>query len=381
MNHRHLLPLLLVAALVAGCKEKPEPPPAAQPQRDPLAVTAPPSLLAGLRLGTAREAEVRETLRVQGRIEVDEQRVTRIGSSVTGRITELEAIIGQDVKKGQELARLSSTELSATQLEFLKSYSQALLAERAAQRAKQLYDADVISLAELQRRQSELTQAEAEVSAARDQLRVLGMPDPAILRLAGTRQVTSISTVNASISGTVIERNGTLGQVVQPADTIYVVADLSSVWLVADVPEQSAASLRLGESIEAEVAALPGKRISGQLSFVAATVNPETRTVRVRMDVPNPGREYKPAMLATVLVKGSPQRVKVVPSEAIVRVDNKDHVFVQTASGSFRLREVVLGPEIEGQRVLRSGLRDAEEIVVQGAFHLNNERNRAALGS
>jgi len=381
MSPRYLLPLFVAVALVAGCKEKPGPATQSAAQKDPLAITAPPALQATLKLGSVNETEVREMLRVQGRIEVDEQRVTRIGSTVTGRITELEASVGQDVKKGQELARLSSTELSATQLEFLKAYSQKLLAERAAQRAQQLYDADVIGQAELQRRQSELSQAEAEVSAARDQLKVLGMSDSLILRLAGSRQVTSISTVVASLSGTVIERKGTLGQVVQPADTIYVVADLSNVWLVADVPEQSAQFVRPGESIEAEVAALPGKRISGWLSFVSATVNPETRTVRVRMDLPNPGREFKPAMLATVLIKGPPQKAKVIPSGAVVRVDNKDHVFVQTAPGSFRLREVELGSEFDGQRVLRSGLRGGEEIVVEGAFHLNNERNRAAVGS
>lgn len=380
MTPRNAIPLLLAAALLAGCGDKPAPAEGGTP-RDPLAVTATPELMAMLRLGAAREADVRERLRVQGRIEVDEQRVTRIGSSVTGRIIELDAIVGQEVKRGQELARLSSTELSATQLEFLKAYSQKLLAERAAARAQQLFDADVIGLAELQRRQAELVQAEAEVSAARDQLKVLGMSEGAILKLAGTRQVTSVSTVVASLSGTVIERKGTLGQVVQPADTIYVVADLSNVWLVADVPEQQVASLRPGEAVEAEVAALPGRRISGYLTFVAATVNPETRTIRVRMDLPNPGREFKPAMFATVFIKGSVQRRLVIPGEAVVRADNRDHVFVKTGPDRFRLREVTLGPEIDGNRVLVSGLAIGEEIVTAGAFHLNNERNRAALGS
>ncbi|MBS1107267.1 MAG: Cobalt-zinc-cadmium resistance protein CzcB, partial [Deltaproteobacteria bacterium] len=350
MKRRLLAPLALAATLLVGCGDKPETPAPAPAERNPLAVTAPESLLAEIKLGVVREADIRESLRVPGRIEVDEQRVTRIGSTVTGRITELEAIVGQDVKKGQELARLSSTELSATQLDFLKAFSQKLLAERASQRAQQLLDADVIGLAELQRRQAELSQAEAEVSAARDQLKVLGMSDGSILKLAGTRQVTSISTVVASLSGTVIERNGTLGQVVQPADTIFVVADLSNVWLVADVPEQHAEFVRPGESIEAEVSALPGKRITGQLSFVSATVNPETRTIKVRMDLPNQERLFKPAMLATVLVKGRAQRVTAVPERAVVRGENKDFLFVQTGPDAFVLREVQLGPEAGGLR-------------------------------
>jgi len=376
MKRRLLAPLALAATLLVGCGDKPETPAPAPAERNPLAVTAPASLLAEIKLGVVREADIRESLRVPGRIEVDEQRVTRIGSTVTGRITELEAIVGQDVKKGQELARLSSTELSATQLDFLKAFSQKLLAERASQRAQQLLDADVIGLAELQRRQAELSQAEAEVSAARDQLKVLGMSDGSILKLAGTRQVTSISTVVASLSGTVIERNGTLGQVVQPADTIFVVADLSNVWLVADVPEQHAEFVRPGESIEAEVSALPGKRITGQLSFVSATVNPETRTIKVRMDLPNQERLFKPAMLATVLVKGRAQRVPAVPERAVVRGENKDFLFVQTGPDAFVLREVQLGPEAGGLRRVLSGARVGERIVTEGAFLLDVERQR-----
>jgi cobalt-zinc-cadmium efflux system membrane fusion protein len=137
--------------------------------------------------------------------------------------------------------------------------------------------------------------------------------------------------------------------------------------------------MRIGESVEAEVAALPGRRIKGQLSFVAATVNPDTRTIRVRMDLPNPDRELKPSMLATVVVRGKPQKQTVVPVGAVVREENRDFVFVQTAPDTFQLRQVALGPEQEDQRIVIGGLRDGERIVVDGAFHLNNERNRLAL--
>ncbi|MFO0688508.1 MAG: efflux RND transporter periplasmic adaptor subunit [Myxococcota bacterium] len=351
-----------------------------KPAKDPLVVEPDAALAASLSLGPVAKAEVRETLRVQGRIEVDEQRVARIGSSVTGRITELHAVVGQRVEKGLALARLSSTELSATQLEFLKAWSDQLLARAAVERAQQLFDADVIGEAELQRRQAALTQSEAGVSAARDQLSVLGMTDAAIRSLVETRHVTSISTVVASLSGTVIERQGTLGQVVQPADTLFVVADLSNVWLVADVPEQNAAFVKTGAPIEAEVSALAGRRIAGTLSFVSSTVDPGTRTVRVRMDVANATGELKPAMLATVLVQGPLQEARVIPDSAIVRIDDADHVFVRIAPERFRLREVELGAALDGRRVLRAGLGEDETIVLDGAFHLNNERTRTAAG-
>lgn len=374
-----LIAALGCALLVVACGERSGAPAASASPRDPLAIEAGPELAKRLTIGTVGRAEVRETLRVPGRVEVDERRVARVGSPVTGRITEIDASVGQNVRRGEVLASLSSTELSGAQLAFLKSYSQRLLAERAAARAQQLFDADVIGQAELQRRQSELVQADAELSAARDQLKVLGMSDAGILRLAANRAVNSISQVVSSIEGTVIERKVTQGQVVQPADTVFVVADLSSVWIVADVPEAAAGAARVGQAIEAEIPALPDRRVRGQLAQVAATVNPETRTVRVRMDLPNPERDYKPGMLASVMIKGPPQESRVLPAAAVVREDNRDYVFVQTGPASFVLRPVTLGAEHEGYRVLVAGPRPDEPVVVDGAFHLNNERKRRNL--
>jgi cobalt-zinc-cadmium efflux system membrane fusion protein len=336
-------------------------------------------MLERLTLGRVAEAEVRSMIQVAGRVEADETRLARVGSPVTGRIVELEVLEGQPVKRGQVLATLTSTELSSAQLAYLKARSQQVLAESSAARARQLYQADVIGQAELQRRESELLQANAELSGARDQLKVLGMPARAIERLGSTRQVDSAAQVVSSIDGIVLDRTVTAGQVVQPADKVYVVADLSNVWLVADVPEQSAGDLAVGKRVRAEIPALPGRRIEGALSFVSATVNPDTRTIRVRMDMPNPAGEYKPAMLATMLLEGPPTLRVVVPSAAIVREDNRDHVFVQTAPDAFVLRRVSLGGEQAGGRVVNEGLRVGEPIVVDGAFHLNNERKRLAL--
>ena len=137
--------------------------------------------------------------------------------------------------------------------------------------------------------------------------------------------------------------------------------------------------MHTGDAVEVEIAAFPGERITGNLSFVSVTVNPDTRTVRVRMDLPNPDRRFKPAMLATVLVKGPPQKRRVVPAGAVVREENRDHVFVQHGPNQFVLRQVTLGGEYEGYRSVISGLAADERIVADGAFHLNNERRRREL--
>ncbi len=374
---RNLL-LLAAALLAAACGDKPAEKASPSP-RDPLAINAGAELAQRLRTGAPAFVEVRETLRVPGRIEADETRLARVGATVTGRVTDLQAREGDSVRRGQVLASLNSTELSAAQLGFLKAMSQRGLATRASVRAQQLLEADVIGAAELQRRQAELAQAEAEVNAARDQLKVLGMGEAALDRLAETRTIHSTTQIVATIAGTIIDRKVTEGQVVQPADGVFLIADLSRLWVVADVPEQNAGSVRVGEAVTVEVAALPERKVPGVLTFVAPTVNPETRTVRARMELPNPEREFKPKMLASMLVKGVAQSRLTIPAEAVVREDNRDFVFVRTGDHAYRLQAVQLGAEHEGRRVLLSGLRESDTIVVAGAFHLNNERKRREL--
>lgn len=370
--------------LLAGCRltgkgeQKAEAAPAAKP-RNPMEIVVSPDLMKQIRVGEIGFSSVSEILGMPARVEADETRIARVSAPVTARIIELDAVEGQEVRRGQVLATLHSTELSDSQFAFVKAYSQQTLAQRAAARAKHLLDADVIGSAELQRRETELLQASADLTRERDQLRVLGMHEEDIVKLEATRSVNSRSQLVATFDGTILERHATLGQVVQPAEIVFLVADLSQVWMVADVPEQASGGLAVGKLVEAEVPALPGATIRGKLTFVSATVNPNTRTVRIRIDLPNPGRRYKPAMLATMKIQGAAERRKVVPSTAIVREANDELIFVQKGPETFELRPVKLGGEHETNRVLESGVDPSERIVLDGAFHLNNERKRLAL--
>ncbi|MDD5613299.1 MAG: efflux RND transporter periplasmic adaptor subunit, partial [Gallionella sp.] len=291
----------------------------------------------------------------------------------------IRAELGQRVRRGDILATLNSTELSAAQLTYLKALSQEGLQQRAVSRAKLLFEADVISAAELQKRESELLQAQAERLASNDQLRVLGMTEGDIRHLSDSRSVHSISSVISTQEGVVIERKVTQGEVVQPADALFTVADLSHVWLVAEIPEQQAALVKVGDTTEAEVSALAEQFTLGKLIFVSDTVKPETRTVTVRMDVENPERHLKPGMLASMLIRGAAQQRVVIPVVAVVREDNRDYVFVQLDAQRFQLRQVRLGQEHAGVVPVLEGLSEGERIVVEGAFHLNNERRRKEL--
>ncbi len=375
------LALSLAVAVLAGCAK--EAPPAAAAPVDPLLVSAAPELAGILKVGPATSQPLAETLRVAGRLDFDEQRVIRIGAPVTGRVTDIRAILGQQVKAGEVLARLNSTELGQAQLAFLKASGNRGLAQRAAERARVLYQSDVIAAAELQRRENEFAMGQAESRAAADQLKVLGMSAKAIEQLAATGAIASFSPVVATLAGSVVERQVTLGQVVQPADALFTVADLSRLWAVAEVPEQQAALVSVGQSVNIEVPALGEQLLTGKLINISDTVNPETRTVRVRTELANPGQRLKPAMLATMLITSKPVARLAVPAAAIVRENNGDHLFVQVAPNQFRLTAVTLGSESrrgeQAWRPVLGGLKEGALVVVEGAFHLNNERKRKEL--
>jgi len=366
--------LLTLVLAVSACKPA-QVPSTGQAAGDPMQVQAPESLRAQIQVTEVAQQELSDTLRVAGAIEFDEQSLNRIGASVTGRVTQLHAVLGQLVQKGQPLAQIHSSELSAAQLSFLKAKSATELNRRNVDRAQTLFQADVISAAELQRRQSEYEIAAAEMRASQDQLRVLGMTSEAIEQLAKSGAIDSNANVVASLSGVVVERKVVPGQVVQPSDALFVVADLQRVWAVAQVPEQQVFQVQVGQKVRIEVPALNKQEIVGRLIFVGQTVNPETRTVLVRTELDNAKGILKPAMLATMLIDSAPSPRIVVPHGAVVREDDQDFVFVEVSPNTYRLAPVKLEAERNGVRIVTQGLKTGQRIVSDGAFHLNNHRN------
>jgi cobalt-zinc-cadmium efflux system membrane fusion protein len=177
----------------------------------------------------------------------------------------------------------------------------------------------------------------------------------------------------------VLDRKVTIGQIVQPAEIAFMVADLSNVWVIADVPEQSAGKLHKGMEVIVKIPALPEQELHGKLSYVSPIVDPNTRTVQVRMDLPNPKGIFKPAMLANMTFIDASERKNTIPSTAVVREENKDYIFVQIGPKKFMLREVSLGLESGDRRALESGVNPGEKIVLDGAFHLNNQRKQNAI--
>jgi len=374
---RHIAAALLLATCITGCKKHEDT--KAKAPTDPNEVLVTPALADNLKFGTPQMTDVTGMLQVTARVETDARLIARVGSPVAGRILRLLVFEGQQVRPGTTLATLHSTSLSDAQFALIRATTQQGLNEAAERRAQQLVAADVIGRAELERRHAESLQASSEASSYRTQLRGLGMTSGQIQRLEDTRQLSADYPIVSPRGGTVLKREITVGQVVQPADPAFTIADLSTVWITANVPEQEAADLKPGVEVQVAIPALPQRQINGRLSYVAPIVDPATRTVQVRMDIANRNGELKPDELASMTFTGRAERKLTVPSAAVVREDNKDHVFVKAAGQKYVLREVQLGEEERDRRTVLSGLSANDPIVTDGAFHLNNQRKQNAI--
>lgn len=355
----------------------------AKPELDPSEVMVSPEMASNFKVAAVTQTELASVQEIAGRIEANERKVTRIGAVVTGRVTEVLAEAGDRVKTGQVLARVASPELTSAQLAYMRASATATLAERSVERARQLIAADVIGSAELQRRESEVQIARAELRAAGDQLKLMGLSGDALTRLRGQGSVAPAAAIAASSAGIVIERQVSQGQVAQPGDPLFTVADLSNVWVVGALPEQMARSVQVGQDVQVDVPALgltvEDPPITGKIIYVGDTVSTQTRTVAIRTQVDNKDLALKPQMLASMRIQGAVEKVLAIPAVAVVRENDKDHVYVKKAENHYRLTPVDLGATSGGQRPVLKGLSEGAEIVVEGAFHLNNERKRAEL--
>ncbi len=347
--------------------------------RDINNITIRPELANRLKIGQPALIDLADKILVPSRVQVDEERTAQIGSYVTGRIINLFVILGDYVQAGAPLARITSPDLTQSQLAYLRASSRVVVTQKAAERAHHLFAADAIAQAEVERRQSELEIAQAELGAATDQLRLFGMTDAELKELSKKGKILPWLDIKATREGYVIARNVMVGQVVQPSDPLFQIADLSHVWVVGDVPEQIARDVRLEQHVEINVPAIGGADFDGVIIFVSDTVNRLTRTVMTRVMVENPDRKLKPDMLANMHITDTQHKTLVVPEAAIVRELNQDYVFVAISDNQFQRVPVELGPEVADYRPVLNGLSIDQRIVMTGAFHLDSERKLAEL--
>ncbi len=345
---------------------------------DPLEIAITPEIQKQIKTEVVGNQDVSETLMIPGRLEAQNLRLAKIGSPINGRVSDIFNGLGDVVKKGQVLARVNSIELTQNQLTLIKATQLIGLKTKAVERAKLLFEADVISKAEMQRIEAELEAVKADSRASKDQLEILGMSSKAIEKLESSGQVNSYGDVISRTNGTIITKMINLGQIVQPEDVLFSVADLSKLWGVAEIPEQQVAFVQKDQDVTIEVPAL-NKKIQGKIVYEGDIVNPETRTVMVRTEIDNADLKLKPDMLISMFIQSKKVSKLAVPASAVVRENDRNYIFVQNNPNTFRLREIELGHK-DGQLInVLSGVSQGETIVSDGAFHLNSERKKKEL--
>ena len=373
----YLCLLLLSMSLLVGCS-KPEDK-SKEKKLDPLEIMITPDIQKQIKTEVVRYQEISETLMIPGRLETQNRRLAKIGSPIIGRVSDLYVSLGDTVKKGQVLARVNSIELTQTQLTLIKSTQLIGLKTKAVERAKLLFEADVISKAEMLRIENELEAVKADYRASRDQLLVLGMSEKAVEKLEASGQINSFGDVVSLFDGIIISRAINVGQIVNPQDNLFHIANLSKLWAVANIPEQQASFIQKDEIVSIEIPALDNKQIEAKIVFEDSIVDPQTRTVMVRAELDNLGLLFKPDMLTSMYIRSKKISKLAIPISSVVRENDRKYVLVQNTPKTFRLREVELGMR-DGKLIsIVSGLSEGETVVTDGAFHLNSERKKKEL--
>lgn len=353
---------------------------------------------AGIRLATAKPQTLTATIGAPARVAYNAEGVAHVGSLVNGRVVELSVRVGDAVKKGDVLAVVDSAELGAAQSEYLQRGTAVEtakpavdLAKSAFDRAQGLYDqTQGISLTEVQNRQreyrtavGELAAANAALRAASNRLQLLGMDDAAVKALSQSDKLDSTFRVRASIDGRVIQRQATLGELVGPDKAnMLMLADLNTVWVLADVPEAELSLVTVGNAARLSVAAAGPDLFEGKVAYISPELDAATRTARVRVAVSNAEMKLRPGMFARAEIAvgaadGAP--VIAVPDTAIQTVEGEPAIFVPVdgEAGTFAKRPVGIGPSIGGMVPVLAGLKDGEQFVSVGSFILKAELGKA----
>ena len=326
-----------------------------------------------------------------GQIAFNEDASTIVLSPFSGRVTRLIAKIGDEVKRGDPLFEIDSPEVVQAQTDLIaalhgleKSKSALALAQRTLDRQTGLLKDKATSMREVDQArndfaaaESDLATAQGTLTAARNKLRVIvGRDAGEVERLERERSINPLITINAPIDGTVISRKVGPGQYVRSdaAEQLYGIADLTTMWLKANVPENDIASVQVGQEIEVRVTALPDKVYRARIAAIGAASDSATRRVVVRSELPNPDRRLKSEMFASfkITVSGG-EPLPVVPVEAVIRDGETSVVWVEREPLLFSRRKVKVGLERDGRVQVLEGVKPGEQVVGRGAVYVDNE--------
>lgn len=390
-----------LAALLVGCRplaDDDDDMPAKREKKvassDRVVLSAESAERAGLRTEEAALRVLTPSFRAPARVVYNEESTAHVGSPVAGRAIQIMAKVGDLAKKGDELLVVESRELGEAQSDFLQKRAVVAIArdaveipKTALERAQSLSGGGGVSLAEVQKRQAEyraalanLQNAEVALTNANQKLRLLGMDDASVAELEANGRLSPRYVVRAPISGTVIQREVTLGEPVVPEkETLLILTDLSTLWVIADVPEAKLRQVAQGARVLIRTTLASDRPLEGTVALVSPALNPSTRTVPVRIEMRGGASMLAPGMFAEAeIFETAAEKTKptlAIPAAAIQRIDGATVVFVPDPNepNAFVKRPVRRGREVGEMAEILDGLRPGEKVVTAGSLILKGE--------
>jgi cobalt-zinc-cadmium efflux system membrane fusion protein len=339
---------------------------------------------AGIKTAKAEVVEAQTTIQLPGTVMADAYREVKVVPLVGGMVIKVHVELGTTVKRGSPLATLFSTELAEAQTKYLSMQAMLIADHQKLQRTQQLVEIGAASRQELEEVTAVHASHATEVEAARQRLLLLGLSRAQVEALKNPSQVVADVTVPAPIAGVITSRMTNLGQVVSMGQELFVVTDLSQVWVIGDLYEQDFQTVQVGSDATMTTPAYPGLTLHGRVSYMDPRVEPQTRTAKIRVEVPNPQGQLRLGMYMTVAftTRGS-ERLVMVPRIAVQAIGERQVVFIPDSDeeGKFVLRTVQVGPSRGEFVTLRSGVAPGESVVTEGSFFLRAELLRNAPSS
>lgn len=353
-----------------------------------------PSEWASLTIQPVVERAFRAEHVTEGKIAVDEDRATPVFSPYAGRVTKLLARPGDQVKQGQPLFVIEAADNVQSQNDFIaaatsmnKAKSQLELAQIQDKRARDLYEGKAIPLKDFQQAQAALVTAQNDMrsadtalGAARNRLRILGLTDEAIATFQEKGQIDRETTIAAPIAGTVVQRKVGPGQYVNAGatDPVFVIGDLSTVWITAFIRETEVPDIEVGQEIGFNVLAFPSRTFTGRINYVSAAIDPTTRRLMARATIDNRDGSLKPEMFANVTIYSAGDRPALgVPKQALIYEGNQVRVWVANGDKTIELRQIKTGLANGDLVEVKGNLQPGDQVVTRGSLFID----RAASGS
>ena len=332
---------------------------------------------AGIKTVAAMKGPATTSLHLPGVVQPNAYKNVDVTSLVSGRVTQVKAELGQAVMQNEILATVYSPELADAQTAFITAKANRDAHGLKLTRTQRLYAIGAASREVLEQMTAQATEMDRMLETARARLVLLGIPEDKAQRLATPADVVTTFDVKAPIAGVITKRMANAGVNIDLSTALFTVTDLSTVWVVADLYERDFASVGVGSPITITAMAYPGLELRGRVDYIDPQVQAETRTAKLRAEVPNGGNRLRFGMFVDVSIGARAARpVVMVPKDAVQTIGAKSVVYVSTAPGRFMPHEVTIGDTMGDHIAITSGVEPGDQVVTEGAFFIRAEHER-----